>query len=224
MAITLPGRARELEPLLSAALRELALEAELDQQARLLSYVLLMERWNAVHNLSASSDAASLLRRHVIDCLAIIRPLLRYAGRRSLKVLDAGTGAGLPAVVLAIMLPGWTVTAVDSVGKKVAFLRQVAGELGLANLRPLHARLETGRRSEGSFDVVTSRALSSLRLLVDTTKQMIEPNGVWVAMKGRMPEAEIRNLPADCQLFHVEPLLVPGLEEERCLVWMKPTH
>lgn len=224
MAFDLPQYTKTTESLLSVALEALGLDAGPEQRARLLGYVSLLQRWNSVHNLSATRDATELLRLHIIDCLAIVQPLTRYARGRSLHALDAGSGAGLPAVVMSIMLPDWIVTAVDAVGKKTAFLRQVAGELALVNLRPLHARLESISSNERGFDVVASRAFSSLRLFVETTRHLIDPRGMWVAMKGKTPQAEILHLPPECQLFHVEPLVVPGLHAERCLVWMKPTQ
>jgi 16S rRNA (guanine527-N7)-methyltransferase len=193
-----------------------------EQSSRLLAYVSLLQRWNAIHNLSAASDAAALLNQHVVDCLAIVGLLVARMGSDGVRALDAGTGAGLPAVVLAVALPGWTVTAVDSVGKKVAFLRQVAGELALQNLRPVHARLEQ-HSLEPRCDVVTSRAFSSLRELVRQTHHLLRSDGFWAAMKGRYPQEEIRELPANCQLFHVERLALTGLADARCLVWMKPS-
>ena len=224
MALTLSDPTRDLEPLLSAALSALGLTAESRMRECVLAYVTLLQRWTGVHNLTSARDRTELLQRHVVDCLAIVGPLRRHASGRSLTILDAGTGAGLPAVVIAVMQPKWDVTAVDAVGKKIAFLRQVAGELGLANLHPRQGRLESLTPTEGRFDIVTSRAFSSLRQLVETTRHVIEPTGVWLAMKGKPPEAEARDLPTDCQLFHVEPVTVPGLDADRCLVWMKPTH
>jgi len=224
MALSLSGKTGDLEPLLSAALSDLHLAADRKGRGRILAYVSLLQRWNAVHNLTGTQDAEELLQQHVVDCLAIIGPLRRHAGDRALTVLDAGTGAGLPAVIVAILQPDWTVAAVDAVGKKVAFLRQVCGDLGLTNLHPRHERLERLSPHEGAFGVVTCRAFSSLSQFVEATRHVIEPTGVWLAMKGRRPETEIRDLPTDCQLFHVEPVTVPGLHAERCLVWMKPTN
>jgi 16S rRNA (guanine527-N7)-methyltransferase len=221
MALDLSSQAKDLESTLSAALSALGLVADAEQRRRVLAYVSLLQRWNAVHNLSATRNIADLLEQHVVDCLAIVPSLRRHAASRPLTVLDAGTGAGLPAVVLAIMQPQWALSAVDSVGKKVAFLRQVCGELGLANLHPRHARLERLVPNDGRFDLVTSRAFASLPQLVATTSQVIAPSGVWAAMKGKAPEEEIRDLPPECQLFHVEQLVVPGLDARRCLVWMK---
>jgi 16S rRNA (guanine527-N7)-methyltransferase len=223
MAVALSDQTNELAPLLSTALARLGLATPPGAHGRLLGYVSLLQRWNAVHNLSAARGPVDLLQQHVVDCLAIVGPLRRHAEGRALAVLDAGTGGGLPAVVLAIMDPEWTVVAVDSVGKKTAFLRQVRGELQLENLLPRHARLEALSPDERRFDVVTSRAFSSLAEFVESTRHLIEPHGTWAAMKARLPENEIRSLPRGCQLFHVERLLVPGLDADRCLVWMKPT-
>jgi 16S rRNA (guanine527-N7)-methyltransferase len=189
----------------------------------LIGYVTLLQHWNATHNLSATSDGLTLLTQHVVDCLAIVEPMAVRVGRAGVRALDAGTGAGLPAAVLAIALPGWTVTAVDSVAKKVAFLRQVAGELDLPNLRPVHGRLED-QSAEPRYHVITSRAFASLKQFVQTTHHLLLPDGLWAAMKGHRPDEEIDALPANCQLFHVEPLVVPGVAGARCLVWMKPAR
>ena len=221
MTFALSDRAKHLESL-SAALSALGLEAEAHDRERVVAYLSLLQRWNAVHNLSATRDTAGLLGQHIIDCLAIVPSLRRHAGNSALRVLDAGTGAGLPAVVLAIMNPKWSVTAVDSVAKKIAFLRHVSGELGLSNLRPCHARLEDMSATDLRFDVVTSRALGTLSQLIEHTKHLIEPAGIWAAMKGKPPEEEFSRLPPDCQLFHVEPLIVPELDAQRCLVWLRP--
>ncbi len=206
---------------LDRAAHALGIALTAEQSERLLAYVSLLQRWNAVHNLSAASDGATLLNQHVVDCLAIVEPMAARVGRDDVRALDAGTGAGLPAAVLAIALPGWTVTAVDSVAKKVAFLRQVTGELALPNLRPIHARLEEFSL-EPRCNVITSRAFSSLSQFVRQTHHLLDPDGFWAAMKGRRPDDEIQDLPAICQLFHVEPLAVAGIADARCLVWMKP--
>ena len=213
-----PASSVELRPTLRGAATELHLSMSRDQEEQLLTYLSLMHRWNAVHNLSAAHDAGTLLQ-HMIDCLAIVRPLERHLGKARVRALDAGTGGGLPAVVVTIMLPDWTIEAVDAVGKKIAFVRQVTGELHLPNLIPIHGRLE--RVTGSDHDVIVSRALTSLRQMVDQTHHLLRPGGVWAAMKGKVPHAEIRQLPANCQLFHVEPLAVPGLGAERCLIWLK---
>ena len=206
---------------LSAAAATLRIQLEPLQLQRLVAYVELLQRWNAVHNLSSTNDEATLTQ-HVVDCLAIVRPLTERLGSTGVQALDAGTGGGLPAVVLSVMLPGWKVTAVDAVGKKIAFVRQVAGELALGNLRPIHARLEQVRRDGPGSNVVVSRAFSSLRQFVEQTQHLLAPDGRWVAMKGKLPDSEIQALPPNCQLFHVERLIVPGLDAARCLVWLQP--
>jgi 16S rRNA (guanine527-N7)-methyltransferase len=222
MTLTAADSIRQLDAPLADATRLLGLSLKPEQVGQLLGYLVLLHRWNAVHNLSAAQDPKALLQQHLLDCVAAVPSLQRHASGRALRVLDAGTGAGLPAVVWALALPDWSVTAVDSVGKKVAFLRQVAGELGISNLRPLHARLETLSGEMGRFDVVTSRAFSSLRAFVTQTGHLVEPAGVWMAMKGKPTAAELSDLPPECELFHVEPLAVPGLDAQRCLVWLRP--
>lgn len=159
--------------------------------------------------------------QHVADCLAVVAPLRRQLGqaRPGLRLLDVGSGGGLPGVVLAIADPTWDVSCVDTVGKKAAFIRQVAGELKLPNLHALQARVET--LAEPPFDIVTSRAFASLADFVRLTRPLLGPQGVWMAMKGRWPDEEIAALPSDIEVFHVEPLVVPGLAAERCLVWMR---
>jgi 16S rRNA (guanine527-N7)-methyltransferase len=214
----------EHESVLRAGLTKLGLNAEAGQVGQLLAYLSMLQRWNAVHNLSAARDLQTLLRQHVMDCLAVVQPLSRHLGLRRTKVLDAGAGAGLPAVILAIMRPEWSVTAVDAVGKKVAFLRQVSGELGLPNLTVRNSRLEAMVADGGGFDLVIARAFSSLRTLVELTRHLVGLDGVWAAMKGVVPELEIQDLPADCELFHVEPLVVPDMRADRCLIWLRPVQ
>jgi 16S rRNA (guanine527-N7)-methyltransferase len=218
------GGVHEHEPLLRAGLATLGLTADDGQVGQLLAYVSMLQRWNAVHNLSAARDLQSLLRQHVMDCLTVVQPLTRHLGLHRSRVLDAGAGAGLPSVILAIMRPEWSVTAVDAVGKKVAFLRQVSGELALSNLAARNTRLEAMVVNGAGFDVVIARAFSSLRGLVELTRHLIAPGGVWAAMKGAVPEAEIQDLPADCELFHVEPLGLPDMQADRCLIWLRPVQ
>jgi len=211
---------------LASALREglnaLRLEdtAEATQQ-QLLDYLGLLLKWNRHYNLTAVREPGAMLAQHLLDCLAVLGPLdRRLAHRPDARLLDVGSGAGLPGVVLAIMRPRWSVCCVDAVAKKAGFVRQVSGELGLHNLRGEHARVE--QLQESGFDVVTSRAFASLGDFVTLTTARLAPAGCWMAMKGRRPDDEIRNLPESVELFHVEPLTVPGLDARRCLVWMRP--
>jgi 16S rRNA (guanine527-N7)-methyltransferase len=187
----------------------------------LLAYLALLRKWNAAYNLTAVRDPAQMRVQHLADCLASVGPLRRQVGtERRLRILDVGSGGGLPGVVLAIVEPAWDVSCIDTVGKKAAFIRQVAGELALPNLHAVHARVESLAGSP--FDVVTARAFASLPDLVRLTRPLLVPGGLWMAMKGRRPDDEIAALPADIDVFHVEPLDVPGLHAERCLIWMRP--
>ena len=187
----------------------------------LLAYLALLRKWNAAYNLTAVREAAQMRTQHLADCLAVVAPLRRQMGAAAtLRLLDVGSGGGLPGVVLALVEPAWQVTCVDTVGKKAAFIRQVAGELGLRNLHAAHARVEA--LPGPPFDVVTSRAFASLPDFVRLTRPLLAPGGVWMAMKGRRPEDEMHALPAAIDVFHVEPLAVPGLDAERCLIWMRP--
>ena len=183
----------------------------------LLQYLTLLQHWNATYNLTAVRDPVAMLTQHLADCLAVVKPLQDRA--RTGRLLDAGSGGGLPGVVIALLLPSWDVTCVDAVGKKMAFVRQVAGSLRLGNLHAEHTRLELLKKP--LFDVITSRGFASLADFVSITQKHLAPRGVWMAMKGRVPDGEIASLPADVSVFHVEQLKVPGLDAQRCLVWMR---
>lgn len=187
------------------------------QASALLRYLDLLQRWNATYNLTAVRDRAAMVTQHLADCLAVIAPLQRRASGG--RLLDVGSGGGLPGVVIATMLPGWDVSCVDAVAKKTAFVRQVAGALALPNLHAVHARVEDLKAPP--FDVITSRAFASLADFTALTRRLLAPGGAWAAMKGRTPDEEVAELPADIDVFHVEPLRVPGLEAQRCLVWMQ---
>jgi 16S rRNA (guanine527-N7)-methyltransferase len=187
---------------------------------RLNRYLELLAQWNAAYNLTAVREPAQMRRLHLDDCRAVVEPLRRQLGDRSTaKLLDVGSGGGLPGVVLALAEPGWEVTCVDSVGKKAAFIRQVAADLALPNLRAEHTRVEALRAA--LFDVITARAFAALPDLIRLTRPLLADNGQWMAMKGKRPSDEIAALPPDIDAFHVEPLTVPGLDADRCLVWMK---
>lgn len=188
------------------------------QLQALADYLALLQRWNQTYNLTAVRDPAAMLSHHLADCLAVLARL--DAQLKQGRVLDVGSGGGLPGVVLAIMRSDLDITCVDTVGKKAAFIRQVAGQLALPNLHAEHARVERLRLPP--FDLITSRAFASLADFVSLSRPLLAPHGVWMAMKGRHPDDELAALPAGVAVFHVEPLAVPGLDAERCLVWMRP--
>jgi len=189
------------------------------QFEQLQAHLALLQKWNRVYNLTAVRDPQEMLTHHLLDSLAAVAPLLRHTGGRPTRLLDVGSGGGLPGAVLAICRPELQVSCVDTVGKKAAFIQQVAASLKLPNLKGLHARVET---LAGPFDVIASRAFAALPDFVAWSRQALAPGGVWMAMKGKLPQDEIDALPADVQVFHVEPLQVPGLNAERCMVWLRP--
>jgi 16S rRNA (guanine527-N7)-methyltransferase len=164
------------------------------------------------------------LTHHLLDSLSAIAPLARELERMQKgfldgpTLLDVGSGGGLPGVVIAICCPHVKVTCVDAVSKKSAFVQQVAASLKLPNLKGVHARVEN---LTGPFDVVCSRAFASLPDFVSWSVNALSDQGVWMAMKGKRPNEEVAALPPFASLFHVEPLQVPGLDAERCVVWMK---
>lgn len=201
--------------------------------AKLLQYRDGLVRWNAVYNLTAVRDPADMLAQHLIDCLALIAPLRRHVAHRPaglaaepVRLLDVGSGGGLPGAVIAALQPEWSVHCVDAVAKKAAFIRQMAAELALPNLLAVHARVETLAGSKDSavsgFGIITSRAFASLADFTRLTRKLLAPDGVWVAMKGQLPTNEQADLLSDVDVFHVEPLRLPGLDVQRCLVWMRP--
>ena len=213
---------RPLEPQLRAGLQTLDLALNEAQITALLGYVDLIQKWTRVYNLTAVRDPQDMLTHHLLDSLAVVRPLrqqLAALGRdESVRVLDVGAGAGLPGVVLAICCPAMTVHCVDTVAKKAAFVQQVAVSLKLPRLRGIHARVESLTEP---YDVVCSRAFASLADFTQWSAGALAPLGVWMAMKGKHPAAELLALDPGVQVFHVEPLQVPGLDAERCLVWMR---
>ncbi len=212
--MTSPALADQLE----SGARALGLALSPGQQAQLLDYLTLIQKWNQVYNLTAVRDPQEMLRQHLLDSLAVIEPLQRHAAGRPLRLLDVGSGAGLPGVVIAICCPDFSVDCVDTVGKKAAFIQQAALTLKLPTLRGLHDRVE---RLAGPYDLITSRAFASLADFVTWSGGALGEGGVWLAMKGKHPAEEIAALPADVAVFHVEPLQVPGLDAERCLLWLK---
>ena len=204
--------------ILKSGAAELGLELKDAQFEQLIAYLALIQKWNKVYNLTAVRNPSEMLSHHLLDSLTAVAPLLRHTGERPAKVLDVGSGGGLPGIVLAICRPELDVSCVDTVGKKAAFIQQVAASLKLPNLHGVHARVET---LTGPFDVVCCRAFASLPDFVNGSRAALAGQGVWMAMKGKHPQEEIDGLPADVQVFHVEPLTVPGLEVERCMVWMR---
>ena len=210
-----------LEASLRQGLAELSLVLTDEQITRLLDYLGLIQKWTKVYNLTAVRDPAEMLTHHLLDSLAVIKPLQHQLtdATSAFKLLDVGSGAGLPGVVIAICCPEITVHCVDTVAKKAAFIQQVAVTLKLSNLRGLHARVES---LTDKYQVVSSRAFASLLDFTNWSAQALAEQGIWMAMKGKHPAEEMAALPSNVSVFHVEQLEVPGLGAERCIVWMRP--
>ncbi|BDU57028.1 ribosomal RNA small subunit methyltransferase G [Limnohabitans sp. MORI2] len=213
-----------LLPVLQKGLDGLGLTLTLERQNQLLVYMDLIAKWTKVYNLTAVRDADEMLTHHLLDSLAVITPLRRELAKLNLpagqgyKLLDVGSGAGLPGIVIAITCPEVAVTCVDTVAKKAAFIQQVAATLKLPNLQGLHARVES---LTDPFDVVCSRAFASLVDFTGWSHAALADHGVWMAMKGKHPDQELVVLPENIKVFHVEQLQVPGLDAERCIIWMR---
>lgn len=208
---------------LEGALPALGLSLSDSQVGALMDYLALMQKWTRVYNLTAVRNPADMLTHHLLDSLAVIHPLRQQLAalppteaRR--RLLDVGSGAGLPGIVIAICCPEIAVDCVDTVAKKAAFIQQVAVTLKLSNLRGVHARVEN---LVDKYDVISSRAFASLVDFTCWSVQALAEQGVWMGMKGKHPADEMAALPSAVQVFHVEQLVVPGLDAERCIVWMR---
>jgi len=204
---------------LAAGAAELKLSLSPSQVHTLVAFLRLIERWNATYNLTAVRDAAAMVTQHLLDCLAAAAALLRHRNPSATRrLLDVGSGAGLPGLVFAIVMPDTQVVCVDSVGKKTAFITHAAATLAIGNAMAVHARVETLRGP--AYDVITSRAFATLRDFVGSTRQLLADNGEWMALKGKEPSEEIALL--DGVSSAVESIDVPGLAAQRCIVWMNP--
>ncbi len=191
-----------------------------DAQAKLSAYLDLLSKWNRVYNLTAIRERQRMESHHVEDALAVL-PYLPEAP--DVRLLDVGSGAGIPGIPLAIARPEWCVVLLDANGKKVTFLTQAVIELGLANARAVASRVED-YTSDARFDVVISRAFSDLRTFAESALRQVADNGVIVAMKGAFPQAEIDALPNGVDVAATPALDVPGLDAQRHLVIMRPVR
>lgn len=214
--------APDLRATLQAGLQALKLELSEWQIQQLLDYQALIAKWTQVYNLTAVRDPAEMMTHHLLDSLAAIAPLRRHLQESGLenasRLLDVGSGAGLPGVVIAICCPTVAVTCVDTVAKKAAFIKQAALALKLPNLTGLHARVES---IDQPFDVICSRAFASLVDFTQWSASALAGQGVWMALKGKYPADELAALPPEVTMFHVEQLQIPGLNAERCILWLR---
>jgi 16S rRNA (guanine527-N7)-methyltransferase len=197
----------ELADKLAAGVAQMGLQVSPVAQERLLSYLALLAKWNKVYNLTAVREPLEMVTLHLLDSLSVL-PYIKGP-----RLLDVGSGGGLPGIVLAICLPQLQVTTIDTVQKKAIFMRQVKGELGLGNLEVVHARVEAFETEP--FDQIISRAFAEISLFIELTRHLMAKNGHWLAMKGVSPQQDLALLQGIKSTIH--PLSVAGLQAERHL-------
>jgi len=190
-----------------------------DARVKLQAYIALLAKWNATYNLTAIREPERMVTHHILDALAVLPHLQETGAQAGLRLLDVGSGGGVPAIPLAIARPHWHVVALDSNHKKGAFLQQAINELPLPNAEAVVARVEDYAPS-APFDVVISRAFSDLATFVQSSARHLAPGGVLVAMKGVFPDEEIAELPSTVRVVATPALAVPGLDAERHLIVM----
>ncbi len=203
------------EERLDKGLRQLGMELPPGARNRLLDYVRLLAKWNRVYNLTSVRKPQDMVTRHLLDSLVVLPHI------EGPRVLDIGTGAGLPGMVLAIARPEWSLVLLDSSHKKLRFVRQAVTELGLENVEVAHCRIED-YQAEEPFDAVVSRAFSSLQEMLAQSSRLCRPEGRLFAMKGVFPVAEMDALEHPEAVEDTLPLSVPGLDAARHLVVMRP--
>jgi 16S rRNA (guanine527-N7)-methyltransferase len=204
-----------LSQVLAEGIAEMGIEVSPAQQEKLMDYLALMFKWNAVYNLTSLRDPMQMVTHHLLDSLAAVPAFVDAK-----NVLDVGSGGGLPGIVLATVRPDMKVSMIDTVHKKTAFLTQVKAELGLANVTVYTMRVEQLQVSD-KFDVITSRAFADLSDFVNWSSHLLAEGGRYIALKGVAPQAEQQRLPEAWRVTKVEPLQVPRLGAERHLVFIE---
>jgi 16S rRNA (guanine527-N7)-methyltransferase len=185
---------------------------------QLADYLLLLHKWNRNINLTAVRELPDMVTHHLLDCLAIVQPLRLLTGGQAMQIVDVGTGAGLPGLVLAATCPELQVLCIDSVEKKVAFVQQAIGVMHLSNAQTTATRVESLTQQ---FDVVTCRAFASISEIITLAGHLVKEGGFVAAMKGPKLEKETAEMPLGWQVAETIVLAVPGLGEERSLAIIK---
>lgn len=206
--------------LLKQGVARLKLVLSAQQLEHLFKYAQLIQKWNRVYNLTAIREAQDIITHHVLDSLAVLPKLENESNQHGFRVLDVGAGAGLPGIILAIANPNWQVTLVDTVQKKAAFIQQAIAHLGLSNAQAVHARVE--ELNVPAFDMICSRAFSSIELFICLSEHLLKPEGRFAALKGKM---EVDNsVPDGWGIETIHPIDVPYLEEARHLFIIQRHH
>ncbi len=196
---------------LAGLIEQSGLEVTAEQQQKLLGYVEMLNKWNKAYNLTSVRNPADMLVKHIMDSI-VVSPQLE--GER---FIDVGTGPGLPGIPLAIMNPDKSFVLLDSLGKRIRFIKQVLHELGINNVTAVQSRVEEFDPEHG-FDGVISRAFASMRDMVEWCHHLPTSNGVFYALKGQVDQQEVSELPSWCSVISIKALTVPELEGERHLV------
>jgi len=208
----------ELATIIAAGAADLAIPLGAGQVAALVAYLRLVQRWSATYNLTSVRDPRAMATQHVVDCLAASAALQRRRPpEERRRILDVGSGAGLPGLVFAVAMPDVRVLCVDTVGKKTAFITQADAHIGARNASAWQGRVEL--LAGETFDVLSSRAFAALPVFFESTRHLVADNGEWLAMKGKIPTDEIAAL-SGC-IAAVERVAVPGLTASRCIVWLR---
>lgn len=190
---------------------------------RFSQFFLLLQKWNRAYNLTAIRDPKKILTHHFLDSLGIVTALEQEFDKRKKnapRILDVGSGGGFPGIILAIARPGWHITMIDAVAKKMTFVQQAAIELCLDNAKTEIGRVEEYRPAM-RYDLITARAFSEIGVLIEKTRTAIHEQGFWAAMKGTRPEQELTRLPPDIRVFRESKLTIPGLAAERHLIMLE---
>ena len=210
MRLKLPAEPH-LAPILEAGMQQMEVEYSSEQRDMLLAYLQLLMTWNKAYNLTAIRDPGEMIKLHLLDSLAV---LPHISGKR---LIDVGTGAGLPGIPLAIMCPERDFTLLDSNGKKTRFLFQARCDLGLSNLKEINSRVEN-HQPEVPYDAVLSRAFTSVADMVNKCSHLLSPEGLFLAMKGKFPQSELSEVGKDYKVNASHTLQVPGVDGERHLI------